>query len=169
MGARGAGEEPDRDSLPEGVVQRRHRRFGGNPATGRRRDPALLSDRGSQGRPRRLPAKAPPQFFQIQALPVNSANSDANSSYPLSLTRERAGERVTDPLRATPTHWRTRIIRTRGADAGPSASSPVTRLAGANRVTTSPSMRLRTRSAGAGEVRAGARPRRHNLFEHQDA
>ena len=39
--------------------------------------------------------------------------------------------------------------------AGPSAPSPVTRLAGANRAPTSPGVRLRPGSAGAGEVGSG--------------
>jgi len=39
-----------------------------------------------------------------------------------------------------------------GISAGAPAPSPVTRLAGANRAPTSPCMRLRTRSATAGEV-----------------
>jgi phosphatidylserine/phosphatidylglycerophosphate/cardiolipin synthase-like enzyme len=48
----------------------------------------------------------------------------------------------------------------RGVNAGLPAPSPVTRLAGANRAPTSPGVRLRTSSAGAGEVGFGRSWRR---------
>ena len=49
VGARDPGEEPDRAALPQGGVQRRHRRPGRHPAARRRRHAALLPDRGGEG------------------------------------------------------------------------------------------------------------------------
>ena len=58
LGAGNPLPQPDRDSLPEGRVQRRHGRTRGDPAACRRRHAALLHDRRGQRGQERLSRKA---------------------------------------------------------------------------------------------------------------
>ena len=63
-------QQPARAPLPEGRAQRRLRRAGGPPGPRRRRDPALLHERGGQGRPRRLPREARARLLGVPAAAV---------------------------------------------------------------------------------------------------
>ena len=70
LGARNPLPQSDRDSVPEGRVQRRHGRTGGDPATCRRCHPALLYDRRGQRRQERLSRKAEARFLEVPAVAV---------------------------------------------------------------------------------------------------
>ena len=62
--------QSDRDPIPEGRIQRRHGRTGGDPAACRRCDPSLLHDRRGQRRQERLSRKAEARFLEVPAAAV---------------------------------------------------------------------------------------------------
>ncbi len=60
----------------QGRLQRRHRRAGRHPGTGRQRHRPVLHERGRPGRPQRLARTPPPRFRQVPQAPVKVDSAD---------------------------------------------------------------------------------------------
>src|SRR5262249_26996405 len=89
VGPRDPREEPDGAAIPQGGLQRRHRRAGRPPAAGWRRDAAVLPDRRGEGGPGRGRRAAEAGLLPVPALPVVA--SDGGRALTGAVSRDLSG------------------------------------------------------------------------------
>src|SRR5262249_32857949 len=78
-------QQPARAALPEGRLQRRHRRAGGAPGAGGQRDAALLPERGGTRGTRRVPREATARLLALPAPSVTRVEAWTAATRPRTL------------------------------------------------------------------------------------